>query len=444
MVIEDAPARVQALKVEGGVRLSGEIEVEGSKNAALPMMAATLLTRDKVVLRNVPQLMDIDTMALILLDLGVKPQWLDDHTMEFQAVDESITTAPPSLVREMRASICVMGPLLARRKEARVYMPGGCVIGDRPVDLHLKGFKALGAEVNVDHGDIVAGAERLKGQEVYLGGMYGSTVLGTANVMCAACLADGVSVIDNAACEPEVEDLAHMLNAMGARINGVGSKRLVIEGVKELHGVEHTIIPDRIEAGTYMAAGAITGGDVRLKGARPDHMGAVIEAFRKMGVQVQTYQGGIRVKGPSRVKCTDLATEPFPGLPTDLQAPLMSLLAVADGISVFTERVFPDRFMHIAELNRLGARIRKENATSIVAGVDRLSGAQVMASDLRAGAALVLAGLVADGTTTVSRAYHIDRGYERIEKRLASLGARITRFDEEIRRRPPSLAPAGG
>ena len=439
--MEDAPASVQALKIEGGVPLRGEIRVGGSKNAALPMMAASLLTREKVVLTNVPQLMDIDTMTLILLAMGVRPTWLDDHTLELQSVDDTKTEAPARFVREMRASICVLGPTLARRKRARVFMPGGCVIGPRPVDLHLKGMRALGARVDISHGDIIAEADELRGAEVYLGGMYGSTVLGTCNVLCAASLAKGCTIIDNAACEPEVQELCHMLNAMGARISGIGSKRLIVEGVEELHGVEHAIIPDRIEASTYLIAGAITGGDLLVRGCRRDHMGATLDVFSRMGVPVSAEPGGLRVNPTSRPQAADLSTLPYPGFPTDTQAPIMALLSLADGISALTERVYPDRFMHLAEFSRLGAQIRKENATSIIIGVDRLSGAQVMASDLRAGAALVLAGLVAEGETVVSRAYHIDRGYEHIERRLAAAGARITRFEEEIQRRPPSLAP---
>lgn len=440
---DEAPLNVQALEIEGGVPLRGEVQVGGAKNATLPMMAAALLTRDKVVLRNVPQLMDIDTMTLLLRSLGVEPHWLDDSTLQLQSVDEGATEPPANLVREMRASICVMGPLLARRKRAKVFMPGGCVIGLRPVDLHLKGLRALGARVEVSHGDIVVEAGQLRGDDIYLGGLYGSTVLGTANVVCAAALAKGLTVIENAACEPEVVELCEMLNAMGARITNVGQKCLCIEGVEELHGVEREIIPDRIEAGTYLATAAITGGDVLVRGARREHLGAVLDAFDKMGVRVSPEAGGLRVKADGRPKASELATGPYPNLPTDMQAPLMALLCLADGISVFTERVYPDRFMHVAELNRLGAQIRKENATAIVAGVDHLSGARVMASDLRAGAALVVAGLAAEGKTIVSRAYHIDRGYENIEERLRPLGARVGRIAEAMPRRPPKTGPSG-
>jgi len=434
---------MEALRIEGGARLSGEVTVNGSKNAALPMMAASLLTREKVTLHNVPQLMDVDTMTLILLELGVRPLWVDDHTLELQVEDEKRTAASFDLVRQMRASICVMGPLLARRKRAQVPLPGGCVIGVRPVDLHIKGLRALGARVDTERGDLVAEAEELRGDEMYLGGLYGSTVLGTCNVLMAAVLAQGVTVIDDAACEPEVQELCHMLNRMGARVSGIGTKRLVIEGVKDLHGVEHAVIPDRIEAATLLAAGAITRGDVLVRGCRRDHVGAVLDAFARMGVQVKPEgEDALRVRAPGGFRATDLATLPYPGLPTDVQAQMMALLSLADGVSLLTERVFPDRFMHVAELNRLGANIRKENATAIIVGAERLSGAQVTATDLRASAALVVAGLAATHATTVLQVHHLDRGYERIERRLEPLGAKIVRiYYDERPRLPSSLGP---
>jgi UDP-N-acetylglucosamine 1-carboxyvinyltransferase len=400
------------------------------------MMAAALLTRDKVVLHNVPQLIDIDTMTVILHKLGVRVAWVEEHTLELQVEDESKTAAEDELVRLMRASICVLGPLLARRRLARVPMPGGCVIGVRPIDLHLKGFRAIGAKVDMEHGDVVAVGDELRGGEVYLGGLYGSTVLGTCNVLMAACLAKGTSVIDNAACEPEVQELCHMLNRMGAKVNGVGTKRLVIEGVEALHGVEHRVIPDRIEAATYLAAGAMCQGNVLVRGCRRDHLGAVLDAFDRMGVNLSPEgPDALRVTGSDQIRATDLATLPYPGLPTDVQAQMMALLSIADGVSLVTERVFPDRFMHIAELNRMGANIRKENATAIILGTKALSGARVTATDLRASAALVLAGLAAKGTTTILQVHHIDRGYERIERRLEPLGARAARvyYDD----RPP-------
>jgi len=436
---------MEALRIEGGIPLEGEVQVRGAKNAALPMMAASLLTRDKVTLHNMPQLMDIDTMTLILLELGVRPAWLDEHTLELQVEKDDVTAAPFDLTRQMRASICVLGPLLARRKRAQVPLPGGCVIGVRPVDLHVKGMRALGAQVETVHGDLVAEADELRGAEIYLGGLYGSTVLGTCNVLMAAVLAHGVTVIDNAACEPEVQELCYMLNAMGARVTGIGTKRLVIEGVDELHGVEHEVIHDRIEAATYLAAGAITGGKVTVRGCRRDHLGAVLDAFRRMGMRVVSEgEDGLRVETPNGIRATDLATLPYPGLPTDVQAQMMALLSMADGVSVLTERVFPDRFMHVAELNRMGADIRKENATAIVVGVEKLSGAQVTATDLRASAALVLAGLVAPGTTAVLQVNHIDRGYERIERRLEPLGAKVARIYYDERPRLPSPLGLGG
>jgi UDP-N-acetylglucosamine 1-carboxyvinyltransferase len=409
------------------------------------MMAAALLTRDKVVLHNVPQLTDVDTMTLILLQLGVRVAWRDDHVLEIQSMNEQFTEAPLDLARDMRASICLLGPLLARRKRAHLAMPGGCTIGDRPVDLHLKGMRALGARVKTSDLDIVAEAEELRGCEVYLGGLYGSTVLGTCNVLMAAALARGVTVIDDAACEPEVQELCHMLNCMGARVSGIGSKRLAIEGVQELHGVECTVIPDRIEAATFLAAGAITRGDVLLKGLRRDHLGAVLDALKRMAVKVVPEgEDGLRVAAPDKVQSTDIATTPYPGLPTDAQAQLMAVLCVADGVSVVTERVFPDRFMHVAELNRLGADIRKQNATAIVLGVPALKGAQVTASDLRASAALIVGGLAASGVTTIHGVKHLDRGYERIERRLESLGARIRRiYYDERSPLPPSISQAG-
>jgi UDP-N-acetylglucosamine 1-carboxyvinyltransferase len=331
----------------------------------------------------------------------------------------------------MRASICVLGPLLAKRKCARVSMPGGCAIGSRPVDLHLRGLKAFGAEIELEGGDIVARAKKLIGASIFLGGPFGSTVLGTANVMMAATLAKGRTVIESAACEPEVENLAEYLNAMGAQVHGAGTPRITIEGVDELHGVEHTVVPDRIEAGTYMIASALTNGEVTLRNVRLDHMLAVVDKLRDIGVMVEPVgDDSAVVTSARRLEPTDVTTQPYPGFPTDLQAQIMALLCLADGNSAITDKVFPDRFMHVAELMRMGANIRKEGPTTIVTGVRKLIGAPVMASDLRASAALVLAGLVARGTTTVQRVYHIDRGYEAIETKLHALGADIARVPE--------------
>jgi UDP-N-acetylglucosamine 1-carboxyvinyltransferase len=331
----------------------------------------------------------------------------------------------------MRASICVLGPLLAKRGTARVAMPGGCAIGSRPVDLHIRGLRALGAEIELDGGDIVASARRLKGTNIFLGGAFGSTVTGTANILMAATLAEGTTVIEAAACEPEVEDLADYLNACGARIRGAGTPRVTVEGVEQLTGCEHTVIPDRIEAGTFMIAAAITNGEVQLQNVRLDHMMAVVERLREIGVNVEADGGGAVCSSARNLHPVDVATQPYPGFPTDLQAQLMTLLCLADGNSVITEKVYPDRFMHVPELLRMNANIRKEGPTAIVTGVKRLIGAPVMASDLRASAALVLAGLVARGKTTVARVYHIDRGYEQIERKLCAMGADIQRVDED-------------
>lgn len=413
--------------IEGGHRLEGRVKVSGSKNAALPILAATLLTDKKCVIKGIPHLRDVDTIIEILRGLGVSVNRRPNGDIETQVKDESSCKAPYELVSTMRASVCVLGPLLAKRRRAEVSLPGGCVIGVRPIDLHLKGLKALGATIEIEHGYVVAKATRLRGTDMFLGGAFGSTVTGTANILMAAVLAEGRTIIENAACEPEVQDLCDFLVKMGANIKGIGTHRLIIEGVPRLGGAEHEIIPDRIEAGTLMVAAAITQGDVTIEGCRPDHLGAVIDKLSEMGVAVAKGETSCRVIGNQRVRPTQITTLPFPGFPTDMQAQCMALLCLADGISVISEKIYPDRFMHVAELNRMGADIRKEGAMAIVHGVDRLSGATVMASDLRASAALVLAGLAAKGTTEVLRIYHIDRGYERIEQKLESLGARIQR-----------------
>jgi UDP-N-acetylglucosamine 1-carboxyvinyltransferase len=330
----------------------------------------------------------------------------------------------------MRASICVLGPLLAKRKKARVSMPGGCSFGLRPVDLHVRGLRALGAKIELDEGYIVASAKHLRGAEIFLGGPFGSTVLGTANVMMAACLAEGRTVIESAACEPEVEDLATYLTAAGAQITGAGTPRIVIDGVEKLTGAEHRVIPDRIEAGTFMMAAAITNGDVKIENVQLRHLLAVVDKLREIGVIVNPIDQGVEVSSSRHLEPADVTTQPYPGFPTDVQAQLIALLCLSGGNSVITEKIYPERFMHVAELLRMGANIRKEGPTAIVTGVKHLIGAPVMASDLRASAALVLAGLVAKGETTVKRIYHIDRGYERIENKLNSLGAQIQRMSE--------------
>ena len=413
--------------IQGGRPLSGEITVNGSKNASLPMMAAALLADGPLVLRDVPLLQDIDTMGRILQNLGVDLQRRGGRDLHLRVRDDKPYTAPYDLVSTMRASVCVLGPLLARRGRARVSLPGGCVIGVRPIDIHLRGLEALGARVRVEHGFVVAEARRLRGADIYLGGPFGSSVTGTANILMAAALADGRSTIENAACEPEVQELAHLLNRMGADIAGIGSPRLEIRGVRRLNGATLRVIPDRIEAGTFLAAGALHGGDVVVKNVKAEHLGSVLYTLRAMGVDLDIGALTIRARGPERLRPVDIVSLPYPGFPTDMQAQLLTLLTLADGISVVTEKIYPDRFMHVSELARMGAQIRKEGPCAIVSGVPALSGAPVMASDLRASAALVLAGLAAKGETEITRIYHIDRGYESVEKRLQSVGARIER-----------------
>ncbi len=421
---------MDSFAIQGGRRLRGDVTISGAKNATLPIMAAALLGEGESCVMGAPELADVAHLSVLLGELGVRVEREAD-ALHLKVIDESNSHARYDLVRKMRASVCVLGPLLAKRGYARVAMPGGCAIGSRPVDLHLRGLKALGAKLELKEGDIVATARRLQGAEIFLGGAFGSTVTGTANVMMAAALAQGTTVIECAACEPEVQDLAAFLNAMGARITGAGSPRVVIEGVDSLGGAAQRVIPDRIEAGTFMIAAALTNGEVRLSQARLDHMMAVVDKLRQIGVIVEKSDGGAVVSSNRRLAATDVSTQPYPGFPTDLQAQLMALLCLADGNSVITEKIYPDRFMHVAELGRMGANIRKEGPTAIVTGVKKLVGAPVMASDLRASAAMVLAGLVAEGQTTVSRVYHIDRGYEHIEAKLAALGADIGRVSDD-------------
>ncbi len=416
--------------INGGTRLKGSIAVNGSKNAALPIMAASILTEGENVLKGVPNLADVNHLTVILQRLGVAVTRDDNGDLRLRVEDEMNCHAEYELVRKMRASICVMGPLLAKRRKAQVSLPGGCNIGDRPVGLHLAGLKALGADIELSSGDIHLKAKKLRGSEIFLGGPFGSTVLGTANVMMAASLAEGTTVIEAAACEPEVIDLANYLNACGAHISGHGTPRVTIEGVKELRGCDYTVIPDRIEAGTFIMAGAITNGDVKIQNCRLDHLLAVVDRLRAIGVNVEKNADGVEVSSARRLEPVTVTTQPYPGFPTDLQAQIMTLLSLADGNSIITEKIFPDRFVHVAELSRMGAMLRKEGPTVIVAGVKHLIGAPVMASDLRASAALVLAGLVAKGQTKISRVYHIDRGYEQIEQRLCAIGADIKRLPE--------------
>ena len=411
--------------VHGGQSLSGSLRVSGSKNSALPILAACLLTKEPCIIRHVPDLSDVHYMLQILSHMGAEVERASG-TVTVRA--ENIkTVAPYEIVRKMRASVCVIGPLLGREKEATVSLPGGCIIGDRPIDLHLRGFEVLGAAVRVECGNVKVFAAKLKGDTINLRGKFGSTVLGTDNVMMAAVLADGVTVIEGAAAEPEVVDLANFLNAMGAKIEGAGTRRIVIEGVKELHGAEHAIIPDRIEAGTFMVAAAIAGTRVTLRRVIPDQLKAVSDALIAAGYGIETSRDTLTVVGNGKPKPLELITEPYPSFPTDMQAQMCALLCEGEGISVITESIFPQRFMHVSELKRMGAQITLEGASAVIKGVERLSGAPVMASDLRASAALVLAGLRASGVTEVNRVYHIDRGYESIDDKLNGLGAQIER-----------------
>ncbi len=413
--------------IEGGNPLHGKVKISGSKNAALPIMAAAIMCDGQVILRNVPNLSDIRHMQTILQKLGLSVERIEPDVLKLEVVEQSNCHAEYDLVRKMRASVCVMGPLLARRGLARVAMPGGCAIGIRPIDLHLKGIEALGAQVElIEGGDIICKG-KLKGAEIFLGGHFGSSVTATANVMMASVFAEGRTVIEAAACEPEIEDLANFLVAMGAKISGQGSPRIIIEGVNRLIGGEYSIIPDRIEAGTFMIASAISKGELTIENCKLEHLMAVTKHLDDIGVVVEKYKEGAVVRSSGYLKPTDITTQPYPGFPTDLQAQFMAMLSLADGNSIITEKVFPDRFLHVAELNRMGARLRKEGPTVVVEGVKQLIGAPVMASDLRASAALVLAGLIAKGTTEINRVYHIDRGYERIEEKLKPLGAKIER-----------------
>jgi UDP-N-acetylglucosamine 1-carboxyvinyltransferase len=391
----------------------------------LPILAATLLTKEPCTIRRVPDLSDTNYMLQILKHLGAEVERASGTVTIAAAKIDSV--APYDVVRRMRASVCVIGPLLGRCKEATVSLPGGCVIGDRPIDLHLKGFEALGSAVRVEAGNIKVFAPKLTGAVINLRGKFGPTVLGTDNIMMAAVLADGTTVIEGAAQEPEVVDLANFLNKMGAKIEGAGTRRIIVEGVKELHGTEHDIIPDRIEAGTFLVAGAICGKGITLKRVEPEHVKAVTSALSSCGFKIESSDNSITVSPNGVATPLELATEPYPGFPTDMQAQMCALLSTTGGISVITENIFPQRYMHVAELKRMGAHVDLEGPTAVIHGVDRLFGAPVMASDLRASAALVLAGLKADGITEVSRVYHIDRGYEHLDEKLSELGAHIER-----------------
>jgi UDP-N-acetylglucosamine 1-carboxyvinyltransferase len=414
---------MQKLSIEGGVPLKGEVRVSGAKNAALPILCASLLTPEPLTLRNLPELNDIRTLFALLEQMGVKVE-RGAQTATLTAVNITNPVAPYELVKTMRASILALGPLVARFGEARVSLPGGCAIGSRPVDLHIKGLQAMGAEIAIEAGYIHATAKRLKGTRVLMDTV---TVTGTENLMMAAALAEGETVLENAAREPEVVDLAECLIAMGAKIRGHGTDLITIQGVKSLHGAEYAVMPDRIETGTFLVAGTAAGGDIRLTHARGDILDAVLDKLREAGAEIRVTADTIELKMHGRPRSVGLRTAPYPAFPTDMQAQFIALNTVADGTAVVVETIFENRFMHVQELLRLGAHIDIEGNAAIVKGVEKLAGATVMATDLRASASLVIAGLAAEGETIVDRIYHLDRGYEKLEQKLGQLGARIRR-----------------
>ncbi len=419
-------------QIQGGLPLQGQVRISGAKNAALPILCAALLTDEPLVVHNVPPLRDVGTMRRLLAGMGIQ---ID---VDAQAIDgqDSLTLranavtkleAPYELVKTMRASVLVLGPMLARFGEALVSLPGGCAIGQRPVDQHIRGLQAMGAQIEIDHGFIKAKAARLKGARITTDMV---TVTGTENLMMAACLADGTTVIDNAACEPEVVDLANCLIAMGAKITGAGTDRITIQGVEKLHGADYTVMPDRIEAGTFLCAVMATGGEVFAQGARADQMGATLDKLRECGLQIQEQADGILALANQRPKSVNVRTAPYPGFATDMQAQIMAVNAVAQGTGLVVETIFENRFMHVQEMRRLGAQIDIDGHTAVVKGVEKLTGARVMATDLRASAGLVIAGLVADSVTDIDRIYHLDRGYDRMEEKLRTLGARVSRVKD--------------
>ncbi len=417
------------LVIEGGYPLKGEIKVSGSKNATLPILAATLLTDDVCTIRNCPKLRDTMTMIKLLRSLGKTVDMGKDEIIISSKGDLNYI-AEYKLVSTMRGSFCVLGPLLAKLGKAKVSLPGGCVIGIRPVDLHIKGIKALGANIEIEGGYVIAKAKHLKGAHVYLGGGFGSSVLATANLMMAAVLTNGETIIESAACEPEIEDLANFLIAMGAKIKGKGTPQIIINGVKKLHGADYKISSDRIEAGTFIVMAAATKSNLVIRNANYSHLLALIDRMEEAGVKFEKDYNVIKVKCAKTLKPTSVTTFPYPGFPTDLQAQFMALMALTPGVSVITDKVYPDRFIHIAELNRMGANIRREGSNAIVEGVKKLYGAPVMASDLRASAALVIAGLAAQGKTEIHRIYHLERGYEELDEKLKFLGAKVYREKE--------------
>ncbi len=413
---------VDKIVIKGGKRLHGEVSVSGAKNAALPILASSLLAQGRSTYRNVPDLGDVRTMGKLLGELGATVTGKRSMNVDTKAVNNF--EAPYELVKTMRASALVLGPLVGRYGEARVSLPGGCAIGARPIDQHLKGLEAMGAKITLEHGTVHARAKRLRGTTIVMDMI---TVTGTENLMMAAALAKGRTTLENAACEPEVEELAQVLNKMGARISGAGTNSISIEGVEDMHPIDHAIIPDRIEAGTLMIAAAITRGNVLVKDCQPEHLEALIAKLRAAGVEITVEAEGVRVRGRGALGPADVVTRPHPGFPTDMQAQFMVLMTIVDGQSVLTETIFENRFMHVPELVRMGADIVVEGRTAIVRGPAKLKGAKVMATDLRASACLVLAGLAAEGSTEILRVYHLDRGYERLDKKLRALGADIRR-----------------
>ncbi|GMV55596.1 MAG: UDP-N-acetylglucosamine 1-carboxyvinyltransferase [Betaproteobacteria bacterium] len=411
------------LAIEGGHRLEGEVAISGAKNAALPILAACLLTPDPLELHNVPDLRDVSTMLELLARMGVRVERMGDRVrLEARQIEQAL--APYELVKTMRASILVLGPLLARVGEARVSLPGGCAIGARPVDQHIKGLQAMGAEIALEHGDIHARVSRLRGAKLVTDMV---TVTGTGNLMMAAVLADGMTVIENAAREPEIVDLASCLNAMGARINGAGTDIIRVEGVARLHAASHRIMPDRIETGTYLCAVAVTGGQARLTGTSAAYLDAVVDKLLDAGCEIIPERNAIMITAPPRLRAVSVRTAPYPAFPTDMQAQFMALNCVAEGTAVIRETIFENRFLHAVELSRMGANLRVDGNTAIVIGSAELQGARVMATDLRASASLVVAGLAATGETLIDRIYHLDRGYEGLETKLCALGARVRR-----------------
>jgi UDP-N-acetylglucosamine 1-carboxyvinyltransferase len=413
------------LKIKGGNVLEGQVRVSGAKNSALPAMAASLLTKEEVILENIPLVNDIFTTRRLLRELGAMVEFEEDHAARIHAQKILSPEAPYDLVKTMRASVLVLGPLLARTGRARVSLPGGCAIGARPINLHIHGLQKLGATVRTEHGYVEASAEQLSGAEILFDRI---SVTGTENLMMAATLANGKTVLQNAACEPEIVDLASMLTDMGGLIKGAGTPTITIEGVKELKGTKHRVIPDRIEAGTFLIAGAMTNGNLEIIHINPTHLGSIIQKLRDTGVKIETGSASMTVQGNGQLRAADVTTKEYPGFATDMQAQYMALMTQSVGTSVITENIFENRFMHASELMRMGADIRIDGARAIVTGKTRLSAATVIASDLRASASLVIAGLVADGTTIIDRVYHLDRGYEKIEEKLRSVGANIERL----------------